>query len=51
MYHLPNQISLDPRVCLVRHKKFQKRRNSFARVFPQIDPFRVSEVSSNSKVY
>ena len=22
MYHLPNQISLDPRVCLVRHKKF-----------------------------
>ena len=49
MYHLPNQISLDPRVCLVRHKKFQKRKNSFARVFPQIDPFRVSEVSSNSK--
>ena len=33
MYHLPNQISLDPRVCLVRNNKFQKRKNSFAKVF------------------
>ena len=40
MYSLPNHISLDPRVCLVRNDKFQKNSNSFARVLPQLLPFR-----------
>ena len=40
MYSLPNQISLDPRVCLVRNDQFQKfSQNSFAKVLPQLLPF------------
>ena len=45
MYSLPNHISLDPRVCLVRNDAFQKRANSFAKVLPQILPFRVQDYS------
>ena len=49
MYHLPNQISLDPRVCLVRNDRFQKRKNSFARVFPQLSPFRLADKNPKKK--
>jgi hypothetical protein len=45
MYSLPNHISLDPRVCLVRNDEFQKRTNSFAKVLPQLLPFRVQDYS------
>ena len=45
MYSLPNQISLDPRVCLVRNNKFQKRTDIFAKVLPQLLPFRVDDYS------
>lgn len=43
MYHLPNQISLDPRVCVVRNDQFQKRKNIHARVFRQLSPFRTKD--------
>ena len=43
MYSLPNQISIDPRVCLVRNNKFQKRTDIFAKVLPELLPFRVDD--------
>jgi predicted chitinase len=39
MYSLPNQISLDPRVCIVRNDKFQ-RVGGIASVFSSLLPFR-----------
>ena len=47
MYFLPNQISLDPRVCLVRNKKFQKRSTSFSKVLPELSVFKSSSNSAN----
>ena len=45
MYSIPNQISLDPRVCLVRNDKFQKRKNSFAKILGgNVSAFRVSDL-------
>jgi len=43
MYSLPNQISLDPRVCLVRNDDFKKSGGLKARVLPQLKPFRVED--------
>ena len=39
MYSLPNQISLDPRVCIVRNNSFQKVAG-VANVFPELQIFR-----------
>lgn len=39
MYSLPNQISLDPRVCLVKNKHFTKVAGN-AEVLGQLKPFR-----------
>ena len=47
MYSLPNQISLDPRVCLVRNNKFQKRKTSFSKVLPELSVFRPTSNSAN----
>ena len=50
MYSIPNQISLDPRVCLVRNDKFQKRKSSFARVLgSNTSVFRVSDSQEEEK--
>lgn len=40
MYSLPNQISLDPRVCIVRNDNFQKSPSNFAKVFHELQLFR-----------
>jgi hypothetical protein len=37
MYSLPNQISLDPRVCLVRNDKFNTVKNGITNVFGNTD--------------
>jgi len=39
MYSLPNQLSLDPRVCIVRNDKFQ-RVGGIASIFSSLLPFR-----------
>jgi len=50
MYSIPNQISLDPRVCLVRNDKFQKRKSSFAKVLGNYTSvFRVSDSQKEEK--
>ena len=50
MYSIPNQISLDPRVCLVRNDQFQKRKSSFARVLgSNVSVFRVSDSQKEEK--
>ena len=40
MYSLPNQISLDPNVCLVRNSKFYHRPGVIHNAFSQLVPFR-----------
>jgi len=45
MYSLPNQISLDPKVCIVRNNKFQKI-SSTVQVFTNLDGFLVEDFSS-----
>jgi hypothetical protein len=45
MYFLPNQISLDPTICLVRNKSFLKK-GAKAEVFPQLPPYVVQEFNS-----
>jgi hypothetical protein len=45
MYSLPNQISLDPRVCIVRNDKFIKTSGT-ASVFSALKPFRSDDYSS-----
>ena len=47
MYSLPNQISLDPRVCLVRNDKFQKLKKLDAQVLSQLSPFRVDDYAKD----
>ena len=39
MYSLPNQISLDPRVCIVRNDKFQTT-SGITEVYKHLKPFR-----------
>jgi hypothetical protein len=52
MYSLPNQISLDPRVCIVRNDKFQKRASNFAKVFHELELFRpIDETATTSTNY
>lgn len=50
MYSLPNQISLDPRVCLVRNDKFFKSKtpDTPAQVLPELIPFRAVDYNSNA---
>jgi hypothetical protein len=50
MYSPPNQISLDPRVCVVRNNKFEKRKNLFAKVLPQISPFRAVDYNPDANI-
>jgi hypothetical protein len=45
MYSLPNQISLDPRVCIVRNDVFMKTGGK-ASVFSALKPFRSDDFSS-----
>jgi len=45
MYSLPNQISLDPRVCIVRNDKFQTS-NGITEVYRHLLPFRSEDYSS-----
>lgn len=51
MYTLPNQISLDPRVCIVRNDSVYKvgTPNVPARVLPQLPPFRLVDEKSTTK--
>ena len=53
MFRLHNQISLDPRVCIVSNGNFQKRSNSFANVFPGLDNFDTtsSNVAKTMNIY
>ena len=46
MYSLPNQISLDPRVCLVRNSHFTKTSGT-ADVLPELDAFRAEDYVAN----
>lgn len=50
MYSLPNQISLDPRVCLVRNDKFYKANSpdSPSQVLSELIPFRAVDYNSNA---
>jgi hypothetical protein len=50
MYSLPNQISLDPRVCLVRNDKFFKSGSPDipAKVLSELIPFRAVDYNSNA---
>ena len=50
MYSLPNQISFDPRVCVVRNDSFFKSRtpNTPAKVLPQLPAFRSIDENSSS---
>ena len=43
MYSMPNQISLDPRVCVVRNDSFLVRNGAYTKIFTQLDPFRVDD--------
>jgi putative chitinase len=44
MYSLPNQISLDPRVCIVRNSSFINGQGT-TKVFSQLQPFREADIS------
>ena len=47
MYSLPNQISLDPKVCIVKNNKFQKI-PSTVQVFTNLNGFLVEDWSSTT---
>ena len=47
MYSLPNQISLDPRVCLVRNDHFTKDSGT-AEVLSKLNPFRAEDYVQNN---
>jgi hypothetical protein len=49
MYSLPNQISLDPSVCLVRNNVFTLT-NKTARVLPEASYFRVIDNGTSDKI-
>jgi hypothetical protein len=42
MYSLPNQISLDPRVCTVKNDKFQTT-SGITEVYKHLKPFRAED--------
>jgi hypothetical protein len=48
MYSLPNQVSLDPRVCLIRNDKFMIRDNAHVEILSQLDPFRAEDFTTIS---
>ena len=49
MYSLPNQISLDPRVCVVRNSGFSSgKSNKPTQAFTQLDIFREADNGSSS---
>jgi hypothetical protein len=47
MYSLPNQISLDPKVCIVKNLKFQKM-PSTVQVFTNLEPFLVEDFNPST---
>jgi hypothetical protein len=47
MYSLPNQISLDPKVCIVKNLKFQKI-PSTVQVFTNLEPFLVEDFNPST---
>ena len=56
MYSIPNQISLDPKVCLVRNHNFVKGQDSSgnptsAIVLGQLSPFRAEDYGQSNKNY
>jgi hypothetical protein len=56
MYSLPNQISLNPKVCLVRNGNFVKGKTTTgdlasAKVLNQLDPFRAEDYGQSNKNY
>ena len=46
MYSLPNQVSLDPRVCIVRNDVFKKQFGT-AKVYSNLQPFRAVDYRSD----
>jgi len=46
MYSLPNQVSLDPRVCIVRNDVFKKQTGT-AKVYSNLQPFRAVDYRSD----
>ena len=48
MYSLPNQISLDPRICIVRNSSFNSgKSNESTQVYPSLSPFREADIEGN----
>jgi len=47
MYFIPNQISLDPRVCIVRNDSFLKANGGTATVFKGLSPFTDTDKSTS----
>jgi hypothetical protein len=47
MYSLPNQISLDPKVCLVRNENFLKKSGKYDKVLKELPYFRVADKGAN----
>jgi len=50
MYSLPNQISLDPRVCIVRNDNFNSGKG-ITKVFQKIQYFREADIEGKSNQY
>ena len=49
MYSIPNQISLDPRVCLVKNDNFLKWNGHISSVMHEIELFRAIDDATNNK--
>jgi hypothetical protein len=49
MYSLPNQISLDPRVCLVRNSKFDTYGSGITKVLGEI-PYFFKEIDNPNSI-
>ena len=49
MYSIPNQISLDPRVCLVRNDNFLKYDGNISTVMNELELFRAIDDKENNK--
>jgi predicted chitinase len=48
MYSVPNQVSLDPRVCIVRNSNFVGSGGSAVKIYDQILPFRAQDYVTDS---
>jgi hypothetical protein len=48
MYSVPNQVSLDPRVCLVRNSNFVGSGGSPVKIYDQLLPFRAQDYVTKS---